>query len=510
MTTTKESQKIDITDNDINEISLDSTISTLSTILAKLKESTDLSEFNSLAEEEKKHLSLLQSQNIPKYLYAKEVINSQSKLQRYVVNEYISMLDESIKPITAALFDNIFSNGNSLSKVLDALDSVIEKEKKKDQSQIVKTEQREIDLMQNKLERLETENKIMTEKLIKNAKDIVSSNQKPKAKNESNYTSNNISGNIITGTTAKVLTIKMTKDIINEIYASKVQYDKKCIENKLPRETMEQHMYTYLNNKYGLKKLIIEWASSIINAIKLYSKEDSDIKLFGFIMRNEQEEESRFILSKLRSTISDLLEYYIKSKNPFKSANEIKKMLKKKKEGILDEEEWKGIIYYIYTNDGELIENKIIEFITRNNSRNNSSTSLSSKKRLTREQIFNMSKVKNEMTIAYEDFIKVVSEYQIMSRAKYLSNFVDLFKSVDSDNDGVIDEKEFNELLNNLPIEKENINDYSLKLLEILDPFNNNKITFSECVSLFSMEMIDDVDSTKKSILDKICMKQEQ
>ena len=300
----------------------------------------------------------------------------------------------------------------------------------------------------------------------------------------------------------------MTKDIINEIYASKVQYDKKCLENKLPRETMEQHMYTYLNNKYGLKKLIIEWASSIINAIKLYSKEDSDIKLFGFIMRNEQEEESRFILSKLRSTISELLEYYIKSKNPFKSANEIKKMLKKKKEGNLDEEEWKGIIYYIYTNDGELIENKVLEFITRNNSRNNSTSSLSSKKRLTREQIFNMSKVKNEMTIAYDDFIKVVSEYQIMSRAKYLSNFVELFKSVDSDNDRVIDEKEFNDLLNNIPIEKENINDYSLKLLEILDPFNNNKITFSECVSLFSMEIIDDVD--KKSILDKICMKQEQ
>ena len=49
--TTKESQKIDISDNDINEISLDSTVSTLSTILTKIKESTDLSEFNSLAEE---------------------------------------------------------------------------------------------------------------------------------------------------------------------------------------------------------------------------------------------------------------------------------------------------------------------------------------------------------------------------------------------------------------------------------------------------------------------------
>jgi len=29
-------------------------------------------------------------------------------------------------------------------------------------------------------------------------------------------------------------------------------------------ETMEQFMYTYLNQKYGLKTLIVEWASGII------------------------------------------------------------------------------------------------------------------------------------------------------------------------------------------------------------------------------------------------------
>ena len=51
---------------------------------------------------------------------------------------------------------------------------------------------------------------------------------------------------------------------------------------------MEQHMYTYLNQKYGLKNLIIEWASSIINAIKLYSSEDSDINLFGKILRKQR------------------------------------------------------------------------------------------------------------------------------------------------------------------------------------------------------------------------------
>ena len=41
-----------------------------------------------------------------------------------------------------------------------------------------------------------------------------------------------------------------------------------------------------------------------------------------------------------------------------------KKMLKSKKEGILVEEEWKGIVNYIYIQeDAEIIQNKIITFI---------------------------------------------------------------------------------------------------------------------------------------------------
>jgi hypothetical protein len=54
-------------------------------------------------------------------------------------------------------------------------------------------------------------------------------------------------------TAVRALTLKQLKDIIEEIYISKTKYDQRCIESKLPRETMEQHMYTYLNQKYGLK-----------------------------------------------------------------------------------------------------------------------------------------------------------------------------------------------------------------------------------------------------------------
>ena len=58
---------------------------------------------------------------------------------------------------------------------------------------------------------------------------------------------------------------------------------------------MEQYMYTYLNQRYGLKNLIIEWAAAIINGIKAFIKEDHDIALFGKILKNECDEEFRFI-----------------------------------------------------------------------------------------------------------------------------------------------------------------------------------------------------------------------
>ena len=45
-------------------------------------------------------------------------------------------------------------------------------------------------------------------------------------------------------------------------------------------------MYTYLNQKYGLKSIIIEWATAILNGIKKFNKADNDVRLFGRILQN--------------------------------------------------------------------------------------------------------------------------------------------------------------------------------------------------------------------------------
>ena len=45
-------------------------------------------------------------------------------------------------------------------------------------------------------------------------------------------------------------------------------------------------MYTFLNQKYGLKPMTVEWAMSIVNGIKKYSQEDAEVAAFGKMLRN--------------------------------------------------------------------------------------------------------------------------------------------------------------------------------------------------------------------------------
>jgi hypothetical protein len=230
----------------------------------------------------------------------------------------------------------------------------------------------------DRIKQLEQENSTITEKLIKKAKDIGrehydNSEYLKGSRNTQNIDKSRVGGNISIGPIgARFLTKNMLLEIINEIYSSKLAYDRKCQESKLPRETMEQHMYTYLNQKYGLKNLIVEWAASIINGIKMYSTEDSDVLLFGKILRNEIEEEAVSVISKLKLTINDLLQYYLKAKLPLKSQGEIAELTQIKINSYLNEEEWKSIIYYIYEKeDAKLLEMKIYEFVERNLDKDN-------------------------------------------------------------------------------------------------------------------------------------------
>ena len=49
-------------------------------------------------------------------------------------------------------------------------------------------------------------------------------------------------------------------------------------------------MFTFLNQRYGLKTLIVDTAASVVNAIKVYALNERDVALFAKILKNQVDE----------------------------------------------------------------------------------------------------------------------------------------------------------------------------------------------------------------------------
>ena len=95
----------------------------------------------------------------------------------------------------------------------------------------------------------------------------------------------------------RVLTLKQMREMVEELYASKAKHDAKCADAGLPRETLEQHVYTALNTKYGLRPLIAEYVTACFDGIRRHAAADNDVATFGCIVRSEVDEEFRLVRS---------------------------------------------------------------------------------------------------------------------------------------------------------------------------------------------------------------------
>ena len=301
----------------------------------------------------------------------------------------------------------------------------------------------------------------------------------------------------------RVFTLKMMKEIISNIYTSKTAFDKKCVINKQPKQTMEEYMYTYLNQKYGLKNMVIEWATNIINGIRTFSNEDTEISLFGKILQNELEENCKLLISNLKENINSILLNILKTENPFKSDGDIIEMRNKYIKNEIPPEKTQQIIETLFDEKGrKILFEKINTHI--NNKRNIMMKNNSVKGRLTREEMNKiMFSKQNECNFVQYDFlIDICLEYQIKSHIKYLKPFLKLFQSIDTDRDGVLDEEQFVLLIKNMNIFKEdNIVQVIEEFLNNLDPYGYKHIIFSDVVELFTKMNFE----ANQSVLDKFC-----
>jgi len=92
---------------------------------------------------------------------------------------------------------------------------------------------------------------------------------------------------------------------------------------------MEQHLYTFLNQRYGLRKLIIENATAVIKATNKYCAVSNEVAVFKNIINNVIDEEFRFVQKQLVMTISELLRVHLKAKLPLKGDEVVTKLATK-------------------------------------------------------------------------------------------------------------------------------------------------------------------------------------
>ena len=387
-------------------------------------------------------------------------------------------------------------------------------------------------ILNEKIEKIKTENDALTMKLFERSKKFLNDStfksgletlMKNKNDKDNNYKDNNFntinsrinlpnmpknSFNKQIIVSKKKLTREQINEIIQNIYKSKISYDQNCIDLNKPLETMEQHMYQYLNNKYGLKNLTIEYASAIITGIKEYSKKDMNIKVFGMLLKNEIEENTLSIVEKIKQVVQETLEYFISQKNPFMIGSDIQKLCERIKKGMVDEEVWNSFIDTLFLNDkenGKKVKDKIYEFIDRIMAKSLDKIGNNLKFEMTREEEDFFNEMKNfPKKIRYEDLINILIDYHIRVRKNYLKNMRQIFMNNDENKDGVLTKKEFIKYIKDLKIFheetlEENI-DYLLRKIPQCEKYDF--FSFSEIVELFDQEQILKENNEKCSILD--------
>ena len=503
-----------------------------------------LSTFENLFKNQINIINASVKNNSPNFIYATNVLVAQIKIFSFFnakyLEEYLSQSDPESAKILGLISENMFDSVNKLVDIIFKLgkkstkinDEIVEIQNKVKQYDLYINELKdEKKILNEKTSKLKEENEFMTKKLINN-------NTKLKSKNKNDINNNRINNmnssgkkqninninfindsnipnqsNIINNVSLtnlsiagnRVFTLKMMKEVISNIYSSKTSFDQKCIQNKQAKQTMEEFMYTYLNQKYGLKNMVIEWATNIINGIRTFSKEDTEISLFGKILQNELEENCQLLIPNLKENINSILLNIIRSEYPYKNDVELNKYLKQYIKNELPPEITQQIIDDLFDEKGkEIIYEKISKEI--NNRKNIIMKNYKINGKYTREEINKMiAQKENECNFIQYDFLfDICLEYQIKLHIKYLKPLVKLFQSIDTDRDGVLNEEEFIELIKRMNIfGEDNIEQVIEEFLNNIDPYGYKHIIFSDIVDFFARLNYDE----NQTILDKFCIK---
>jgi hypothetical protein len=213
------------------------------------------------------------------------------------------------------------------------------------------------------------------------------------------------------------------------------------------------------------------------------------------VLKNECDEEFRFIQLHVKETLQNLLRILLREKHHLKTEGEISAIIEQIQLSTIEDWQWKKIVNKMYDReDVETLMHRFRECVeVRKQRKENSAfpqqshrmnTASASRKLSRDEEIMKRKSNKSDNKLLYCEFLKVVLDFQLQEHEKFLGKFTQIFKMVDHDSNGIIDENQFRDLIQNMGIIE--FQEDVEALLTAVDPHNNKQMTYSEIVQLLS------------------------
>lgn len=117
---------------------------------------------------------------------------------------------------------------------------------------------------------------------------------------------------VIDDNKCRVMSLHECREIITMLYDSKDSINSRVTNtgsknSSFVPETMEQHVYRWMEKKYGLRSISVEHAAMLLTTVRLYCEEHIDVEVFYKIFCNDVDEEYYKVHLEIQQSIRDLM-----------------------------------------------------------------------------------------------------------------------------------------------------------------------------------------------------------
>ena len=266
-------------------------------------------------------------------------------------------------------------------------------------------------------------------------------------------------------------------ELIEKVYSSKEEYDKRYLNAAVPKQTMDQHMQGWVEKaslSSGVDPSVV--LAKVRRSIHEHKRSSSEVLVFQAIVNHEVGEEHRHVQSHLTGRLKQLVTRYVDLMKP--ATQQLREtFLQERLGGMVHQDEWWDVLRVLYNDsDADILKGRLHKVMMNY---------APARRRVGPISVPNPDAFPGY--VKYRDLSKVCQDFELEIHQRYLRRFVRLFRIFDGDSDGVLSADEFADMAR---VVKHDIQDALIRAyLDMADAANVQEITFTECVTCLHKEL---------------------